>query len=137
MATASERIADEFAIRNLLNWLALLADGDDVDAYVACFTEDALWESPTAALRGRADIRAGAEERRREGLQGPGSNSCHVVTNQVVDIAGPDRAFSKSYLLFVTNTSSHPMLQTVARYDDTFDRTPAGWKLARRSITFG
>ena len=39
---------DELAIRNLIARVALYADGPDVEAYVALFTEDATWDMPGA-----------------------------------------------------------------------------------------
>ncbi len=132
-----QRMADELEIRNLLNRMAHLADGSDVDEYVACFTEDALWETPNDSLRGRDAIRASAYERRRAGMQGPGSDSCHVVTNQVVSFDGPDGASSQSYMLYVVSTRSNPEIRAMARYRDTLSRTSEGWRLAERRITFG
>ena len=75
-----QRVADELEIRNLLARLAQLADGGDLDDYVSLFAEDAVWEGYGPARRGKADILAGATERRAAGGQGPGTHSYHIVS---------------------------------------------------------
>ncbi|MFZ4518123.1 MAG: nuclear transport factor 2 family protein [Microthrixaceae bacterium] len=127
---------DELAIRDLVARVARLADSDDVEAYVALFTDDASWEMPGAERRGHADIRAGAEERRAAGVVGPGTHSRHVVGTVVVDLDG-DRATAASTWQFYVDTATAPRLVLMGTYDDTFARTPDGWRLARRVITIG
>ena len=63
--------AAELAIRNLISRIAILADQGDLDVYADQFTEDAVRDLPAAPRQGRADIRAGAELRRAEGVTGP------------------------------------------------------------------
>lgn len=71
---AARRALDELEVRNLLARLAHLAAEDDLDEYGTLFTEDAVWEGPPGpgpfggafkrVLNGRAEILAGARERR-------------------------------------------------------------------------
>jgi hypothetical protein len=46
-------------------------------------------------------------------------------------------ASSDSYWLFYGNTTTTPAVSLMGHYHDTLRRTPQGWKLARREITFG
>ena len=139
------RVADELAIRKVLAAVAQFADAGTVDDYVAQFTDDAVWEmpaNPTIGLagsvrRGAADIRAGVEERRAAGVQGPGANSRHVVGTIRVEHDGGDTATVHSYFTFWTDTATAPVARTIGAYEDTFRRTPAGWRLAHRVITDG
>src|SRR5262245_50528652 len=109
------RVADELDIRNTLARIAHLSDYGSLEDYVSLFTEDAHWEmlqAPGApavgpAKRGRADIMAGATQRRATGGQGPGSNTRHVLTNTVVTLDG-DKARAHSYLVFYKNTNTKP-----------------------------
>ena len=53
---AGPSLSDELAVRNVLNRVALLADrdSDDLEAYLACWTEDAIWKLPDRQLEGCA-----------------------------------------------------------------------------------
>ena len=67
---------------------------------------------------GHAEIRAGVEERRAGGIQGPGTNTRHVLTTIAVDVESSDRATSRSYFMFFDSTTTPPMLRTMGQYDD-------------------
>jgi len=127
---------DELAVRNLVARVAQYADGPDVDAYVALFTADAVWDMPGAPRRGQDEIRAGSEERRAAGTIGPGSNTRHVVSTIAVTIDG-DQAVADSVWQFYADTASAPRLQLMGTYRDQCVRTDGKWKLAHRTITFG
>ena len=141
-----ERVAAELAIRNVLARLAQLADSGDTDAYVAMLTDDVVWampENPAIGLpaserHGRDEIATGQRNRMAGGHQGPGSDTMHVVTTISVDVdiaCGTATAHS-SFQYWIT-TASAPMIQNLGRYRDELRRTPDGWQLARRTITFG
>ena len=133
-------------IRTLIAKLAQLADTGEVDDYVALFTDDAVWAMPAipqsglepSERRGTAEIAAGVRERRAAGVQGPGTNTAHVITTIAVTPDGDDAAIAESVWMFVVDTASAaPRLQGLGRYRDTVRRTGAGWRLARREITLG
>jgi 3-phenylpropionate/cinnamic acid dioxygenase small subunit len=142
---AARTAAAELEIRNVLASLAHLADSGEVGEYLSCFTEDAVWEMPAnpavglevSVLTGRAELEAGVMDRRAAGLQGPGSNSRHVVTTVEVTLERPDVATARAYWLFYVDTQTAPLLRSMGSYDDVYSRTPAGWRLARRTITIG
>ena len=129
-------MSDDGEVRNVVARLAQYADGGTVDQYVDLFTPDASWEMPGGPRKGQDDIRAGAEERRATGGVGPGSNTRHVVTTVSVDVDG-DTAVSESVFLYYVDTATAPKLQLMGTYIDHLVRTPAGWKMARRQISFG
>jgi uncharacterized protein (TIGR02246 family) len=141
----SDRLAAELEIRNVVARLAQHADTGAVDDYVGLFTEDALWEMPQnpntglpgSTRRGRDDIAAGVHERRAQGVQGPGSNTLHVITTISVNVRDDDTATAHSYFLYYGTTVTAPTLHTMGQYHDTMRRTPAGWKLAHRTIVYG
>jgi 3-phenylpropionate/cinnamic acid dioxygenase small subunit len=132
-------------IRTLLARIAQLADTGDLDEYLSMFTEDAVWgmpDNPAVGMtanekRGHAEILAGAQERRASGLQGPGTDSRHVLTTIAVDVQSEDRATARSYFLFFGTTSTAPTLRTMGQYDDVFVKGERGWQLAHRVITVG
>jgi uncharacterized protein (TIGR02246 family) len=127
---------DELAVRNLVARVAQYADGPDVDAYVALFTADAVWDMPGAPRTGHAEIRAGSEERRAAGQIGPGSNTRHVVSTVAVRVHA-DHAVADSVWQFYVDTASAPRLQLMGTYHDELRRVGHDWKLARRAITIG
>lgn len=131
-------VVDELDIRNAIARVAQLADmGTDVDEYVNLFTEDAEWLMPNAPRRGHDDIRAGWHERRKTGQTGPTSNSRHHITTIRVHADGSDLVQSDSYFVYYVNTNTTPTVQLMGHYHDTWQRSPQGWKLAKRAITFG
>ena len=133
------------AIRTVLARIAQLADSGDLDEYVTLFTDDAVWAMPdnpslgmpASEKRGRAEIRAGAQERRASGVQGPGTQTRHVLTTIAVDIESDDRATARSYFQFYASTAAQPVLRNMGQYDDVFVRDTQGWQLQHRTITFG
>jgi 3-phenylpropionate/cinnamic acid dioxygenase small subunit len=132
-------------IRTLLARIAQVADSGDLDEYVALFTDDAVWampDNPVLGLtanekRGTGEIRAGVEERRAGGVQGPGSGTRHVLTTTAVFVESDKRATARSYFQFYGDTTSQPVLRNVGQYDDVLVRGEHGWQLAHRTITFG
>jgi 3-phenylpropionate/cinnamic acid dioxygenase small subunit len=132
-------------IRTVLARIAQLADTGDLDEYLTLFTEDAVWampDNPAVGMtandkRGHAEILAGAQERRASGLQGPGSDSRHVLTTIAIDVESERRATARSYFMFFGTTSTTPTLRTMGQYDDVLVRAKTGWQLAHRVITVG
>lgn len=126
----------------LIARIAQLADSGTPDEYIACFTDDAVWELadpgdlPMDSQRvvGHAEILAGVHQRRADGIQGPGSHTRHDVSSIVVDVDG-DRAEGRSYFRYYTDTLGAPVLVGMGTYSDTFLRGEHGWRLHQRVIT--
>ncbi len=132
--------SDDSAVRNLIARLAQLADMaelDELDEYGALFTEDASWEMPGSHRRGRADIVEGARDRRRNGSQGPGTDSRHVITTQAIRFEGRNTAISDAYVLFIGDSTTSPVIRFVGHYHDLVRRDGDIWRVARRQITPG
>ena len=125
---------DELEIRNIIARLAQLADDGDLDEYVSLFAEDGIWNFGKMRRRGRADIMAGAKERRAAKTQGPGTNTRHVATTTAVKLQG-EAATARSYILFYKNTNTAPTPALMVVYDDQFQRVQGQWKLAARNIS--
>jgi ketosteroid isomerase-like protein len=144
--TSVEHVASELEIRNLLAKLAQLADSGDTEAYVALLCDDVVWampDNPSIGLagserHGRDEIARGQRERIAAGHQGVGSNTMHALTTVSVDVdAANETATAHSAFQFWTSTTTAPTITNVGRYLDELRRTPDGWRLARRTITFG
>ena len=134
MNDAVQRLIDEAEIRNLLARIAQLSDEGELDDYVACFSESAIWGGAGFPERkGHAAILEGARERRATGTAGPGSQSRHLLSTSVVQVDG-DHARVRSIFLFYRDTKAVPKLDRMGVYEDAFLRTASGWKLASRTI---
>jgi uncharacterized protein (TIGR02246 family) len=131
------KVAAELEIRNVISRIAILADQGDLDEYADQFTEDAVWTLPGAPRRGRAAIRAGAEERRGQGITGPGTATRHLSTTVTVSVERPDRAVADSYFVFLQDTTTSPTIVNMGAYHDTLVRQGQTWRLARREISMG
>ena len=142
-----QRVADELEIRNVVARLAQVADNvsiDEIDEYVALFTEDATWAVlsdqflPAQERHGHDELRAAARKRREDGVQGPGTNRRHVISTHSIVFETPDRAQSHCYWQNITETLSEAqVIAGIGQYFDTFVRTPDGWRLHRREIRAG
>jgi len=140
-----ERVAAELEIRNVLACLAQLADTGDTDAYVGLLTDDIVWAMPpnpaiglpASERHGHEEIAAGQRERIAAGHQGPGSNTMHMISTVSVGFDSDEVATARSNFTFWAETTTTPVVRSAGRYVDTLRRTPDGWKLARRTITFG
>jgi len=135
----TDRTADELQIRNVLGnllWEADNATADDLDRYIACFTEDAEWEMFGDVRRGHADLREGAKDRRATGMMGPGTGVIHFLGCTVVAFEDDDNAYVKSYIQAYRNGTKEPELFIMGQYHDRFRRTDDGWKLAKRNVIF-
>jgi hypothetical protein len=140
----SRAVADELEIRNLVARLGHLADrGEDLDEYLDCFVDEAVWDLPgngeVGAARnvGREAIRADRQARRDDKFQGPGTNTRHLNTNLVVRVFEDGTAEAESYWMFVRDTAGKPTINSMGRYFDRFRRTDQGWKYTSRQISPG
>lgn len=132
---AIQAVADELEIRNLLARLAQMADDEeDLDAYLALFTEDAVWEGAAfGTKKGHEEILAGAKERRASGTSGPGTHSRHTLNTTAIEVHG-DEASGRSVFIYYNQTNEQPTVSVMGIYQDVFRRTPDGWKMAHRTI---
>jgi ketosteroid isomerase-like protein len=132
MAAAS--IADWFDINNAFIRYATSLDRGDVDAVVACFTEDASLASPVLGeFFGHAGVRDFASRTARlkheEGVQ-----FRHVVSNLVVDVEG-DRARATCYLLDFRTRDGKTQLLSPGEYECILRKTSGQWLFERRVVT--
>jgi 3-phenylpropionate/cinnamic acid dioxygenase small subunit len=138
MDATIQLLADDLAIRNLIARVAHLSDhSEDLNVYLACFTEDAAWNFPIGGAHGHAEILAGAQGRRASGLTGPGANSRHILSTIDVQVDGSDTATSDAYFVFLVDTDTAPRIMNNGHYHDTWVRTPTGWRIKVRDIVLG
>jgi ketosteroid isomerase-like protein len=134
-------LRDQEAIRRVLDSYAFLLDSSRWrDIPTAVFTDDAVdHHSPAAGVepRGRAEIAQFLDT-----TMGALAGSQHLLGNSTITVDG-DSATSRTYAACAhwrtAGPDPLPSDFTVAvAYDDTWRRTPAGWRICERHVhTFG
>ncbi|MEU1981683.1 nuclear transport factor 2 family protein [Nocardia sp. NPDC019395] len=118
---------DRFAITELINSHGHLTDSGDLEGLLALFTEDVVYD--VSALGG--GVLVGPESIREATLSlGDANPVAHHVTNIVFTEAHDSRAHTMSKGLGIMTDGT---LGSVT-YEDTFERTTAGWRLTHRII---
>jgi ketosteroid isomerase-like protein len=136
---ANERAAAITEVSNLYARLAQAADYGTLEEYSQLLADDVVWDLeelpggllPTQIRRGRAEVLEGAEERRVDAIQGPGTETWHVIDNisVVPDETGAD---GMAYFFTYADVNGTPSIRSAGVYRDRFVRTENGWVLAYR-----
>jgi ketosteroid isomerase-like protein len=127
-------IVDRLAIADLFTRYCCALDAGEVETVVACFSDDAVLESPAIGrITGQAAIRDFAA--RFAALRAGGTQFRHFVTNIAVALDG-DRARATAYLLVaISRDGSHRTLPP-GRYECDLARDDGGaWHFTRRVVT--
>ena len=118
----ADELADIVEIEQLLARYASAMTRDEVEEVMAVFTDDG-WYSAFGERYALADFPA-LVEAAPKGL-------CMCGT-PAIDLAG-DEATGTQPLCFIAQTDHH---HRIGWYSDSYRRTPAGWRLATRTMTF-
>jgi len=122
---------DSVSILQLVARADACASARDADGYTALFTEDAVMDGTKGVAEGRAELR---ETVRAVWSREP-AGTLHLTLNAVINDEHPEPTV-ESVMLMVTSTSS-PAVLGCARVVQTVRRTPAGWRISRRSTASG
>jgi uncharacterized protein (TIGR02246 family) len=126
-------VEDRLAINDLFVRYATALDNGDVETVVACFTRDAVLESPAiGSISGTEAVRVFAH--RFAEWRAAGTQFRHVVTNIAVKLDG-DRAQATAYLLvpITRNGTTHTL--PPGQYDCDLIKTNGVWHFTRRTVT--
>jgi ketosteroid isomerase-like protein len=124
---------DWIKINDLFNRYAAGIDHGDAGAVIACFTADAVIESP---LIGRFKGRAGVEEfarRNAEFKRKSGAQLRHVMSNLRVEVDG-ERARAFCYLLDFITREGKTELMSPGEYDCDLVKVGGEWLFQRRLV---
>ena len=127
-----EALAEMLAEREcakLVGKYARLADGNDVDGFVALFTPGAVWgRADGTAIEGREAIRNAYASRPPRGA------SRHQLLGVSVEFLGAGRAEGVSTALVVKSDGSKSKQVHILSYVDRFEQSDDGrWLIAARS----
>ena len=109
---------DDAEIRNLLARYCLTLDLDDVEGWVALFTEDARYQVYGRTFEGHVGLRT---------MMSAAPGGLHLGGPPVTRRIDDDHATARHNLLFVERRSGE---MRSAVYDHELRRTAAGWQIA-------
>jgi ketosteroid isomerase-like protein len=134
-----ERLLIERECERLIVAYSHLIDMGEAARVAELFTEDGVWESADATMRGRAQIHAGFGRRQDNTAR----RSRHVCTNVAVAVTSATEATGLCYFTLYradgVDTATAPVEgpEIVGEYRDAFVRTDDGWRIARRTASAG
>lgn len=131
-----ERLAARIECEELLNRYGFLIDGGKASRVAEIFTEDGIWESNSAVVRGAEAIDAWmlVREQQRE------RESRHIVTNVSIDVVDESTAYGHCYVFEfrsdIAGSELRPEVEpaVIGDYRDDFVRTADGWRIAHRRV---
>ena len=124
-------VADRLDILDLLIRADSAATRRDVDAYVACFTDDAVLDGSKGEYRGKNRLRQSV----RPIWESEGTTSVHLTLNPLVESAddAPDVAIAQSMLLILKDESP-TSVHSVSSIVQHVVKRGTVWLIARRSV---
>ena len=128
------RVADVLDIQRATHLYARGLDRFDPQEAASAFTDDAVWDATPVGLErfeGREAI-LGFFERDAAAI----ADQFHVITNHVVDLSEDgETATGTNYVFSEGHTNSGAAFKAIALNEDTYRRTPSGWRIAARRIS--
>jgi ketosteroid isomerase-like protein len=134
LSAGRTRTDDVLEIQRATHLYARGLDRFDPQEALSAFTDDAVWDATPVGLErleGRAAI-LGFFERDAAAI----ADQFHIITNHVVDVDdGGDTARGTNYVFSEGHTNSGAAFKAIALNEDTYRRTPDGWRIASRRIS--
>ncbi|SCW59671.1 SnoaL-like domain-containing protein [Sphingobium faniae] len=116
-------------IRRLLADYCFGTDSGDTERWVACFTDDVVWDGGAfGRFEGKAAARA-----YHQGAGDAALNYRHINTNHVIAVDG-DRAAVQSYVLLLDQSGSALAIAFSGFYDDALVRDGGCWRIRSRRL---
>ena len=118
-------------IRDVVARYNIAGDRRDLDAFVAAFCEDAIWESAVFRCIGRSAIREylSVAWQPSPGVPAPRFRRHHLTTTQI-DLTSDERAAGRIYYLVTTDLG----LDHCGFYVDRYRRDDGRWLIAHREV---
>jgi ketosteroid isomerase-like protein len=134
LSAGRTRTDDVLEIQRATHLYARGLDRFDPQEALSAFTDDAVWDATPVGLErleGRAAIVA-FFERDAAAI----ADQFHIITNHVVDVDdGGETARGTNYVFSEGHTKSGAAFKAIALNEDTYRRTPDGWRIASRRIS--
>jgi hypothetical protein len=130
-STAIQALVDKQAIREALLRYCRGVDRGDADLIASAYHADAVDEHGSSSFSGETVGRGIVEMTRSSRL------SMHHVTNQFIELDGPDHAGCETYYTVwqtMDREGEECVLHALGRYVDRFERRDGEWKIAHRLV---
>ena len=118
-------------LRALVERYATAADERDAAGFAGCFTDDGVLITPRGELRGTTELATVPARLDRY------DRTRHLVTDHRVHEVADELATGATWCTAEHLTIGDVCVEThvmTIRYDDRYERTPDGWRLARRTL---
>ncbi|MCX7864922.1 MAG: nuclear transport factor 2 family protein [Novosphingobium sp.] len=125
-------MSDELAIQQLLNAYSYHASTGDLEAMVATYAQDGVWEVPGigALCTGHAEILAAAKA-----ITGTIDYMVQMNAPALIEVNG-DTATARSVIRECGKYAGrNTNLEVLGLYEDQLRRTAEGWRFTRRRFT--
>ena len=116
-----QKIADELAIRHLLDEYCLRMEINTFDEWLDLFTEDTVYAVFRQTLHGRAEVSA---------MLSQAPHGVHIPGAVRIDLGGDSAEVVQNYLFIPTNDDRW----NAGWYQRTVVRTEQGWKIAHTRV---
>lgn len=127
------RTQDELDIVRATNTYALGLDRFEPELALSAFSADAVWDASPVGL-GRLEGRAEILEFFENDAKAV-ERQFHILTNHIVEFVDDDHARGTNYVFSEGEMSSGATFKAIALNEDTYVRTPEGWRIASRVIS--
>ncbi|WP_101523272.1 nuclear transport factor 2 family protein [Nocardioides houyundeii] len=124
---------DELDIVRATHTYALGLDRFEPELALSAFAADAVWDATAVGLEryeGHEQIRAFFENDAKAVAR-----QFHILTNHIVAFDDADHARGTNYVFSEGETRTGAKFKAIALNEDTYVRTPQGWRIASRVIS--
>lgn len=124
---------DVRAIQRLKYEYCFTIDGGRYEEWASLFTEDGRF------VRDNGDVYEGHDELyafASEGFDEAFTQSAHVVTNPLIEVAG-DEAVGEWYLVLFHETPDGESGWTQAKYEDEYRKVDGEWRVSESTVSYG
>lgn len=122
--TEAQKIADEQAVRRVLDEYCLRLEANPFEEWLDLFTDDTVYEVYRQSLQGREKVAA---------MLSQAPHGIHVPGATRIDLFGDRAETIQSYLFIPTSNDRW----NAGWYQRTLVRTEQGWKISRTKVKFG
>jgi ketosteroid isomerase-like protein len=125
-------MSDEFAIQQTLNTYSHSATTGDLEAMVATYAPDGVWEVPSigALCTGHAEILAASQ-----GIVGAIEYMVQMNSPAIIQVDGHTASAQSIIRECGKYAGRDTCLEVLGLYDDQLVRTAQGWRFAKRTFT--
>ncbi len=123
---------DKLAIEELIARYNQSLDSGDYPTWLACWSDDAIFDGIGQYLTGKAQIKTFADQ--YEGSTRSKINGLKHYTVNILSKIDGDNATTSSYLQLVNTAEKGVKIIFTGRYEDDLKRVDGQWQFARRKL---